>query len=96
MMNKKELTRVIAERAKLSLSQAEEVLVHTFEVIKHLMVNKQSIQIPGFGSFGSKVRAARKGRNPNTGKEIQIPEAVVPYFKAGTQLKEAVNEGNKD
>ena len=89
-MNKQQLIEKIAAQAKLSPQQAEAALSATFECIKQIIANEDSIQIVGFGRFGSKVRAARKGRNPRTGEEIQIAETIVPYFKAGSQLKAAV------
>ena len=92
MMRKQELVKMIAERSKLTLSQAEDALHHIFDTIKQLMANQEAVQIPKFGSFGAKVRSARKGRNPSTGEAIQIPEMMVPYFKAASQLKEAINQ----
>lgn len=56
------------------------------------MVEGDGIQIPGFGGFSSKARAARTGRNPRTGEALQIAAANVPAFKAGSQLKEIINQ----
>lgn len=94
-MNKKELIAAIAEKSKLTLAQAEMALAATFDTIQTEMVGKGSVMIAGFGNFGTKVREERKGRNPGTGKEIIIPRAIMPVFKAGSQLKESVNV-NKD
>ena len=55
------------------------------------MIKGDDVAMIGFGTFGLKERAARKGRNPQTGQEIDIPAAKLPNFKAGKQLKEAVN-----
>jgi DNA-binding protein HU-beta len=92
-MNKKELVSAIAEKANLTMSQAEAALAATFDTIQAAMM-QDNVVIAGFGSFGSKVREERKGRNPGTGKEITIPKAIVPVFKAGTKLKEIINSVN--
>lgn len=94
-MNKKELIAAIAEQANLTLSQMDEAFKATFSTIQKVMAEQGSVAIPGFGSFGTKVRAERKGRNPSTGKELLIPKAIVPVFKAATQLKETVNTEKK-
>ena len=93
-MNKKELIAAIAAQADLSVAQIEEAFKATFSTIQKVMTEQGSVAIPGFGSFATKVRAERKGRNPSTGKEILIPRAIVPVFKAGSQLKESVNTTN--
>jgi DNA-binding protein HU-beta len=94
-MNKKELVAAIAEKSNLTLAQAETILTTTFDTIQAALVLQDSVAIPGFGNFTTKVREERKGRNPGTGKEIIIPRAIVPVFKPGTQLKESVNTVNE-
>jgi DNA-binding protein HU-beta len=91
-MNKKELMAIIAEKANITIEQADAALSATFNTIQQVMVAKDSVAITGFGNFTSKVRAKRAGRNPKTGEAITIPEALVPVFKAGTQLKQLLNE----
>jgi DNA-binding protein HU-beta len=93
-MNKKELVSAIAAQSNLTLAQVEAALAATFDTIQAVMKEKDSVAVPGFGSFATKVREERKGRNPATGQEIIIPRAIVPVFKPGTQLKEAVNTVN--
>lgn len=95
-MNKKELIAAIAEQANLSVSQMEEAFKATFNTIQKVMMAQDNVAIPGFGSFSTKIRAERKGRNPSTGKEITIRKAIVPVFKAGIQLKESVNTVDKE
>ena len=95
-MNKKELIAAIADKAKLTLAQAETALTATFDTIQNVMVEQGSVAITGFGHFGIKVREERKGRNPGTGKEIIIPKAIVPVFKPGSQLKESVNTAKSE
>jgi DNA-binding protein HU-beta len=84
-MNKSELIAKIAENAELTKAEAFE------EAVTEAMKNGDKISIVGFGSFETTQRAARTGRNPQTGKEIQIAAATVPKFKAGKTLKDSVN-----
>jgi DNA-binding protein HU-beta len=95
-MNKKQLIDYIAAEADVSQKVAETTLKATFEGITKAMIEDGGIQIPGFGGFSTKVRAAREGRNPRTGETLQIAEAIVPGFKAGTQLKDLVNTTHKE
>ena len=90
-MNKKELIAAVAEKSQLTLAQVEAALNATLNTIQKTMIDQGSVSLPGFGNFGTKVREERKGRNPATGKEITIPKAIVPVFKASSQLKESVN-----
>jgi DNA-binding protein HU-beta len=90
-MNKKELITAIAEKSNLTYAQAESALTATFDTIQSAMMEQANVAIPGFGSFGTKLREERKGRNPSTGAEIIIPKAIVPVFKPGAQLKQSVN-----
>jgi DNA-binding protein HU-beta len=90
-MNKKELINAIAEKASMTIEQAEAALSATFNTIQQVMVAQGNVAITGFGNFTTKLRAKRAGRNPKTGEAITIPEALVPIFKAGTQLKELIN-----
>jgi len=90
-MTKKELIDAIAKQANLTLKQTEDAFKATFQMIQQLMIQEGKVMVPEFGSFTIKVRAERKGRNPQTGKDIIIPKATVATFKPSTQLKEAVN-----
>lgn len=90
-MNKKELIEHIADNHNLTKTMVEIVVNATFDTLRDEMVKQETTAIAGFGQFGAKVRAARKGRNPSTGEEIDIPEAVVPTFKAASALKNTVN-----
>jgi DNA-binding protein HU-beta len=89
-MNKKELVNVVAEKAELSKKQTGEVVDVVFGEIENALVEGKSLSLAGFGKFEVRERAARKGRNPSTGEEIDIPASKVPAFKAGKVLKEAV------
>jgi len=91
-MNKSELIEKIAENKELSelkKSQIELMLNETLTIIKK-SVKKEDITLIGFGTFSKSKRKARMGRNPQTGKELKIPAATVPKFKAGREFKDLV------
>ena len=90
-MNKSELIAAIAEQTNLSKADAGRSLDALTKTIEATLKAGESIALVGFGSFEVKARAARTGRNPQTGREISIPAANVPSFKAGKGLKDAVN-----
>ena len=90
-MNKTELVANVAEKAGLSKKDAEKALGAVIESIEEALVESDKVQLIGFGTFEVKDRAARTGRNPQTGKEIKIAASRNPVFKAGKALKDAVN-----
>ena len=90
-MTRAELIVNVAEKAKLDRKEAERAVTATFEAIKLALVEGDKVQVLGFGTFENRTRAARKGRNPRTGEEIEIKSSNLPSFKAGKSLKEAVN-----
>ncbi len=90
-MNKTELVAAIANESGLTKADAARALEATVSSITNAMSNGDSVAIIGFGTFKVGDRAARTGRNPQTGAEMQIPAAKVPKFSAGKGLKEAVN-----
>ncbi|AKP73306.1 DNA-binding protein HU [Piscirickettsia salmonis] len=90
-MNKNELIQSIAASADLTKQDASKALDATLDAITETLKKGDQITLVGFGSFAVKERAARTGRNPRTGEEIQIKAAKVPNFKAGKALKDAVN-----
>ena len=90
-MNKSELIDAIAAKADLPKAAAGRALDATLEAITGTLKGGDSVVLVGFGTFTVKDRAARTGRNPQTGAEIQIAAAKVPSFKAGKALKDAVN-----
>lgn len=89
-MNKNELIHIIADNAEVTLAEAEKCLNAFTNAITDSLKKKQSVTLVGFGTFQTKDRAAREGRNPKTGETVKIPAATVPSFKAGKYLKEAV------
>lgn len=90
-MNKTELIDAIAASADLSKASAGRALDAMVESITDALKNDDQVVLVGFGTFQVKDRAARTGRNPQTGEAIQIKAAKVPGFKAGKALKDAVN-----
>ncbi|MDR2637182.1 MAG: HU family DNA-binding protein [Zoogloeaceae bacterium] len=90
-MNKSELIDAIAAEAKVAKTVAGETLDATIAVVTQTLKKGDKISLVGFGTFQVDKRAARKGRNPQTGKSINIPAANVPKFKPGKTLKDAVN-----
>ena len=90
-MTKSELVANVAEKAGLDRKHADKAVVALFDSIKKALIEGDKVQIIGFGTFENRTRSARKGRNPRTGAEIDIPASKLPSFKAGKGLKEAVN-----
>jgi DNA-binding protein HU-beta len=91
-MNKSELVDVMADKADLSKADAERALNAFTDAVTETLAqnNDEKITLVGFGTFSTSERAARTGRNPQTGETINIPATVVPKFKAGKSLKDAV------
>ena len=90
-MNKHELVVAIAEKAEMSQASAEKALKSIIEATVAEVAKKGKVQLIGFGTFEARERAARTGKNPQTGKPIKIAAATVPAFKAGKLFKDAVN-----
>lgn len=93
-MNKSELTQQLADRANLSKSEAQKAIDALFSsddgIIAQALKNQDKVQITGFGSFETRERGARTGRNPRTGKEIEIGPSTSCAFRPGKGLKDAV------
>ena len=89
-MNKAELINAVAASADCSKKDAEAVITAALDTITVALKEGDKVQLVGFGSFEVKKRAARIGRNPKTKESIEIPASVVPVFKAGKALKDAV------
>lgn len=90
MANKSELIEKVASATGLTKKDASSAVEAVFDSITETLSNDEKVQIIGFGTFEVRERAARKGRNPQTGEEIQIPSSKVPAFKAGKALKDSV------
>ena len=90
-MNKTELVAAIAEKAELSKKDAEKALKAFTETVAETLQNGDKIQLVGFGTFEVSERAAREGRNPQTGETMKIAASKAPKFKAGKALKDMIN-----
>lgn len=90
-MTKNELILDIARKSDLTVKQATSAVNATFDIIRRELIAGGEVNLIGFGKFSVKSRAARKGRNPRTGEEIQLPAKKLPHFTAGKSLKQAVN-----
>ena len=90
-MNKTELIAAIAEQAEISKKDAEKALKAFVDVVTEQLKEGQKVQLVGFGTFEVSERAAREGRNPQTGKTMKIAACKAPKFKAGKALKDMVN-----
>lgn len=90
-MNKTQLVDAVSEISDLSKTKTAAVLDALMDQITQALSKGEQVALVGFGTFSVKARAERTGRDPRTGKALQIPAAVVPAFKAGKALKDAVN-----
>ena len=90
-MTKAELIDKVAQDSKISKAEASRLLENVLENMTSSLTRGESVTLVGFGTFSVSSRAARKGRNPQTGAEILISASKVPRFKAGKSLKDRVN-----
>ena len=89
-MNKEELVKEVAKKANVSQKAAADVIAATVETIEKTVAKGKKVTLVGFGSFEARKRAARTGRNPQTGAAIKIAAKTVPAFSAGKKFKELV------
>ncbi len=89
-MNKTELIAAIVEKTGLTKKDAEKALVAFTDVVAETLKKGDKISLVGFGTFETRKRAAREGKNPQTGATVKIPATIVPAFKAGKGLKDIV------
>lgn len=89
-MNKTDLIQAVAEKTELTKKDATQVVDALLETITNTLAKEEKVQLIGVGTFEVRERAARKGRNPQTGEEIDIAASKVPAFKPGKEYKEAV------
>lgn len=90
-MNKTELVAAVAEKTGMSKNAAVEAVNALLNTVTDVLASGEDVALPGFGTFTVRERAARTGRNPQTGAEMQIAASKNPAFKAGKTLKDAVN-----
>lgn len=91
-MNKAELVKAMSDETNLTQKDVEKVLNSFVNQVSSALAKNDKVQLVGFGTFETRERAERTGRNPQTGAEMKIPASVVPAFKAGKSLKEKVNK----
>ncbi len=91
-MNKTELVEAMAKNSGLTKKDSEKALKAFTDVVTKELKKKGKVQLVGFGTFETAKRAARTGKNPQTGAALKIPAATVPKFKAGKALKDVVNK----
>jgi len=89
-MNKEELVQEVAKKTKVSQKQVDETLAAIVDTIVKAVAKGKKVTLIGFGTFEPRKRAARTGRNPQTGKELKIAAKTVPAFSAGKKFKELV------
>ncbi len=88
-MNKMDLINKVADKTGLKKKDAELAVNSVFESIEEALASGEKVQVIGFGTFETRSRSARSGRNPQTGETIEIPASTVPAFKPGNKLKES-------
>ena len=92
-MNKTEIGDRLADRLGLNKVVAKDAVDGVFETIGEALANGEEVRLAGFGTFATRSRAARSGRNPQTGEALSIPASKTPSFKAGKALRDAVKDG---
>lgn len=90
-MTKSELVEAIAGRAELSKARAEAVVNCVFDAMTEALKRGEGVEIRGFGSLKARAHSPYQGRNPRTGKSVQVPSKLRPFFRVGKELKELVN-----
>jgi integration host factor subunit beta len=91
-MNKTDVIEAIASEVEISEREAKGIIKTILEVMTTALVCGESIEIRGFGSFRLRARRMKEGRNPKTGATVAVPAKKVPFFKAGKELKELLNQ----
>ncbi|MCA9530350.1 MAG: integration host factor subunit beta [Myxococcales bacterium] len=95
-MTKSELIEAVADRAKITKTRAELVVNCVFDTMTESLERSEGIEVRGFGSFTVRHYKAYKGRNPRTGKTVEVPEKRLPFFKVGKELRQLVDQGAED
>ena len=93
-MNKSDIAGHVADRTGVARSAAGDAVDAVFEAIGEALARGEDVRIVGFGTFGTRSRPARTGRNPRTGESLNIAASTTPTFKAGKPLRDGVNAGS--
>lgn len=91
-MTKADFINNLAAKLNVTKAEADNVFVAVFDTLTEVLVNQDKMIVPDFGTFSTKIREEKTGRNPATGKEMLIPRAVVANFKPAPKLKEKLNK----
>ena len=91
-MTKADFINHLAAKLNMTKAEADNVFVAVFDTLTEVLINQDKMMIPDFGTFSTKIREERAGRNPSTGKEMTIPRSVVANFKPAPKLKEKLNK----
>ncbi|MEJ2182498.1 MAG: integration host factor subunit alpha [Nitrospirota bacterium] len=91
-MTKADLVEIVFEKVGLSKKEAQDIIEIIFDTIRQAFVEGESVKIPGFGTFNVRDKAPRRGRNPQTGEELEITPRRVLTFKASNQLKDSIEK----
>ncbi len=94
-MNKSELTEALSKELNLSTSETTDIISTILDSMTNALANGENIEIRGFGSFTIRHYDSYTGRNPKTGKEVEVGAKKLPFFKVGKDLMEAVNAGKR-
>jgi integration host factor subunit beta len=94
-MTKADLVQEVAQAVEMSRKDSETIVETVFESIIKALRSGNKIEVRGFGSFRTRERKARVGRNPKTGTRVEVPAKRIPYFKPSKELKDLVNGGGK-
>jgi integration host factor subunit beta len=95
-MNRSDLIRLLKSKTSTSRKDAEQIIDTFFDVISETLAEGERVEIRGFGSFTVKRYKPYVGRNPKTGKKIEVGEKWLPFFKVGKELKEMVDESDEE
>ena len=96
LMNKEELVQEVSKKAKVTQKEASDIINSMMEIIEKNVAKGKKVTMVGFGTFESRKRSARTGRNPQTGALIKIAAKSAPVFTAGKRFKTIVNESSKE
>lgn len=91
-MTKAEIVKILADQVGLTRREATLVLSTVLDGVVEAINRGEKVELRGFGSFRTRERQGRRGRNPRTGAQVQVPPKVVPYFKPGKQLRETLGD----
>ena len=95
-MTKADLVEIVFEKVGLSKKEAQDIIEIIFDTVKNSFVEGESVKVPGFGTFNVRKKAARRGRNPQTGEELIISPRRVLTFKASNQFKAEIEDKTKE